>query len=65
VEEAVHPDRWVPLAEGERKAAVPVRSEGKWAAGLFPFLGRGVPEAFFYIFFCSSFFSISVFLFLL
>jgi hypothetical protein len=51
VEEAVHPDRWVPLAEGERKAAVPVRSEGKWAAGLFPFLGRGVPEAFFYIFF--------------
>jgi hypothetical protein len=29
---------------------VPVREGSRWAAGLFPFLGRGVPEAFFYFF---------------
>jgi hypothetical protein len=44
-------DQWgLLVSEVREKSGVPVRSEGKWAAGLFPSLGRGVPEALLYIF---------------
>jgi hypothetical protein len=50
-----------PTSQREKeRSRVPVRSEGKWAAGLFSSLGRGVPEAF--IFFLFSSFSFFLFL---
>jgi hypothetical protein len=63
-EEAVHPDRWVPLAEGERKAAVPVREFARWAAGWLLELGRIVSVRPSFIFLFLFFFSFSIFLFL-
>jgi hypothetical protein len=47
-----------------QRGCVPVRGEGKWAAGLFPSLGRGVPKAFLYIFFFSSFLFFFLYLFI-